>query len=69
MLQSWEEAARNLILHFQAVCRGSIPFNIEWTKEDQDAAEVDDLSLAFVKQLRGLGRSRGMYDCSLQILS
>ena len=60
MLGSWEESAKNLRLHFQAVCRGSIPLNMEWSKADQDAAEVDDLSLAFITQLRGVTQSRGM---------
>ena len=59
MLESWEEAAKNLTLHFQAVCRGNIPLNKEWTKDDQDAAEVDDLSLAFINRLRETTQSRG----------
>ena len=60
MLRSWREAALNLTQHFRAVCRGSIPLNMEWSKADQDAAEVDDLSLAFITQLRGFTQSRGM---------
>ena len=60
MLSSWEASAKNLTDHFQAVCRGSIPLNMEWSKADQDAAEVDDHSLAFITQLRGVTQSRGM---------
>ena len=67
MLQSWEEAARNLILHFRAVCRGQIPLHMEWSKEDQDAAEVDDHSVRFIANLNGVARSRGMVaHCKLQ---
>ena len=60
MLESWEEAAKNLTLHFQAVCRGNIPLNMEWSKEDQDAAGVDDVSLAFINRLKETTQSRGM---------
>lgn len=60
MLHSWEEGAQNLILHFRAVCRGQIPLNMEWSKADQDAAEVDDLSLRFIADLNRVARSRGM---------
>ena len=60
MLRDWEAAAENLTLHFRAVCRGTIPLNMEWSKADQDAAEVDDLSLAFITRLRGVTQSRGM---------
>ena len=60
MLRSWEEGAKNLTLHFQAVCRGSIPLNMEWSKADQDAAEVDDLSMSFINRLREVTQSRGM---------
>ena len=60
MLQSWESGADNLILHFRAVCRGHIPLNMEWNKADQDAAEVDDLSLDFIRSLNGVAQSRGI---------
>ena len=59
MLQTWENAAQNLIDHFRAVCRGHIPLNIVWSKADQDAAEVDDQSLEFIAQLRDLAQSQG----------
>ena len=60
MLQTWEEAARNLISHFRAVCRGHIPLNMRWTKAEQDAAEVDQRSLDFIDQLNEVAESRGM---------
>lgn len=60
MLNAWEEGAQNLILHFRAVCRGQIPLNMEWSKADQDAAEVDDHSLRFIADLNRITRSRGM---------
>lgn len=60
MLQSWEEGAQNLIQHFRAVCRGQIPLNMEWSKADQDAAEVDDRSLHFIADLNRVALSRGM---------
>lgn len=59
MMQSWEHGAQNLIHHFRAVCRGNIPFNMVWSKADQDAAEVDDRSLEFIARLRELTQSRG----------
>lgn len=59
MLETWEDAAENLIEHFRAVCRGQIPLNMVWSKADQDAAEVDDQSLEFIAQLRELGKSQG----------
>ena len=59
MLESWEKAAKNLLDHFRAVCRGHIPLNMVWSKADQDAAEVDDDSLEFIDHLKELVRSRG----------
>lgn len=59
MLQSWEYAAENLTDHFRAVCRGHIPLNMVWSREAQDAAEVDDQSLEFISHLRELRESRG----------
>lgn len=60
MLESWEEAAKNLIAHFRAVCRGHIPLNMVWTKAEQDAAELDNCSLDFITRLNGMAQSRGM---------
>lgn len=63
MLESWKNAAQNLIDHFRAVCRGQIPLNIQWSKAEQDAAEVDDHSMEFINRLNDLTKSRGMSAC------
>ena len=60
MLHSWENSAQNLIEHFRAVCRGHIPLNMEWSKADQDAAEVDGQSLEFISRVKRAAESRGM---------
>ena len=69
MLECWENAAQNLIDHFRAVCRGHIPLNIEWTRAEQDAANVDDQSLDFINHLREIAQSRGLISppCRLQM--
>ena len=60
LLHTWDDAAQNLIAHFRAVCRGNIPLNMNWSKEDQDAAEMDGHSLECITQLRGIVQARGM---------
>ena len=68
MLEYWGNPAHNLIEHFRAVCRGQIPFNMEWNSADQDAAEVDDQSLLFIHHLRSLVSGLGQTIGSLALL-
>ena len=60
MMGTWEQSAHNLIDHFRAVCRGHIPLNMVWSREDQNAAGVDDRSVDFIAHLNYIVQSRGM---------
>lgn len=59
MLESWEYSAKNLMAHFHTICHGNLPLKVDWNEEVRNAAMVDDKSLAFLNQLKGLVRSRG----------
>jgi hypothetical protein len=61
MMDSWEHGARNLIAHFHAICRGSVPLHMKWDEESQKEAGMSDMDLEFLATLRSLVQSQGMY--------
>ncbi|OCL09703.1 hypothetical protein AOQ84DRAFT_220524 [Glonium stellatum] len=53
MMEGWEHSAENLRAHFHSVCQGQLPFFEDWdVKETQKAADIDGLTVSYLKQMR-----------------
>ena len=61
MMELWERSAANITTHFRVMFRGHIPFTSEWNKEVQEKAQVDTQALQFIKEMKYLVKSRGLY--------
>ena len=59
MLGGWENSAKILMWHFHTICHGTVPLEVDWSEEVRNEAEADEQSLAFVKKLKDLVKSRG----------
>lgn len=61
ILEEWEYSAEILIAHFRCIMRGQIPFsNDSNVDESCDRAELDEQSMAYVRRIIELVKSRGM---------
>ena len=66
MLAVWENSAKILMAHFHTICHGTIPLEVDWNEEVQNAAGADAQSLDFVTRLQGLVKSRGKLHADYQ---
>ena len=69
MLGVWEYSAKILMAHFHTICHGTIPLEVDWNEEVQNAAEADKQSLDFVTQLKALVKSRGELHADYRTIS
>ena len=60
MMESWQHSAKILITYFHAICHGNIPILMEWTKEDEEKAELDEQARAYLVRLKCLVTSQGI---------
>jgi hypothetical protein len=62
MLHNWEFSAKNIIAHFQAACKGCVPFSRNWLNQGNiSAAALDANSIAFMSQLIDLVTKERQY--------
>ncbi|KAK3178399.1 hypothetical protein OEA41_000534 [Lepraria neglecta] len=58
MMESWQHSAKILITYFHAISHGNIPILMEWTKEDEEKAELDEQARAYLVRLKDLVTSQ-----------
>jgi hypothetical protein len=52
MLEQWELSAKNIVAHFQVICKGSMPFSTRWFSEENiRTAELDPVSIEYMSQM------------------
>ena len=61
ILEEWEYSAEILIAHFRCIMRGQMPFSNDSNFDEScDRAELDEKSMAYVRRIVELVKSRGM---------
>jgi hypothetical protein len=64
MLEQWELSAKNIVAHFQVICKGSMPFSTRWFNEGNiRAAELDPVSIEYMLQMSHIVEQERMHHC------
>ena len=60
MMESWQHSAKIFIAYFHAIFRGNLPIIMKWTKEDEEAAGLDEQARTYLAKLKGMVESQGI---------
>jgi hypothetical protein len=53
MMEKWHNSADNIIAHFAVICKGNVPFELDWSRsENTFAADLDPTSVNYLEDLK-----------------